>query len=139
MDLRRWNWDESLSLGFTGIDDDHRRFSLLLQDLDSAIAAGSRGPHIELLLRAIALDALGHFENEDRLFEKCEYPARARHARAHQEIRQILKEQVLSESRGADEAGSRSLLSAEQLRTLLVSHLLYEDLPFCEFLKSRLR
>ena len=138
MDLRRWRWDESSSLGVAEIDSDHRRFSLLLQDLDNAIAAGGSGPDIEPRLWAIALDALGHFESENRLFEKCEYPERARHARAHEEIRQILKEQVLRESSGADEAGSRSLLSAEALKTLLVSHLLYEDLPFCEFLKSRL-
>lgn len=103
--MRRWNWDQSLSLGVVEIDGDHRRFSLLLQDLDDAIAAGGRGPDLELRLRAIALDALGHFESEDRLFEKCEYPERAPHARAHEEPRQILKEQVLRESRGADESG----------------------------------
>ena len=138
MDLRRWRWDESSSLGVAEVDDDHRRFSLLLQDLDGAIVAEGSGLDIEPRLRAIAHDALGHFVSEDRMYEKFEYPERARHARAHEEIRQILREQVLRESRGADEGVSRSLLSAEELKILLVSHLLYEDLPFCEFLKSRL-
>ena len=136
MDLKHWRWDESLALGVMEIDSDHRRFSVLLQELDDAIAAGGRGPNIVSRLRAIALDALGHFDKEDQLFEKYQYPARAQHVKAHNELRQILRTRALHVPGDAD--GTAGLLSAEQLRTLLVSHLLYEDLPFCEFLKSRL-
>ena len=136
MDLRHWRWDESSALGVMELDSDHRRFSVLLQDLDDAISTGGRGPNIVSRLRAIALDALVHFDDEDKLFEKYQYPARTQHAKAHDELRQILRTRALHLPGDTD--GAAGLLSAEQLRTLLVSHLLYEDLPFCEFLKSRL-
>jgi len=134
MDLRRWRWDESSALGVMEIDSDHRRFSVLLQDLDAVVAKGGKGSNIVSRLRAIAFDALGHFDNEDWLFEKCGYPARMQHTKAHDELRGLLRARVV---RPTDSDAASGLLSADQLRTLLVSHLLYEDLPFCEFLKSQ--
>jgi hemerythrin-like metal-binding protein len=136
MDMRRWRWTENLAVGNAKLDGGHRRFSELLHDLDDAIAAGGTGP-VEQRLKAIALDALEHFDSEERAFDEHRYPGRGPHVKAHGEIRRILGSRVLGGSNAIDPAATE-LLSAENLRSLVVSHLLYEDLPFCEWLQSRL-
>jgi hemerythrin len=128
-DLTRWRWHEGFALGVEGIDKDHRQFGRLIEELDYALAAGADQRVIRRYMNLIANQALEHFETEELLLTTFDYPWRYDHAKQHQAIRNILEPIRAGEG--------RRTLSPEKLKTLLVSHLVYEDAAYRDFLKGR--
>lgn len=140
LDLARWQWSDNSRIGVDEIDSDHRHFGLLLGNLERAVSAGSEESVVEGHMRAIAQDALAHFDKEDRLLARYGYPDRYSHTRRHNDIRAILRP-MARRDRGTlamdAAAGSKWALSPVQLKVLLVSHLVHEDADFHDFLRTR--
>jgi hemerythrin len=76
-------WSESLSIGVPGVDEEHRRFLALIEDLDAAIAAHSRPHEIERRLQVIVQEARAHFDHENRKLSELHLPHAERHIAAH--------------------------------------------------------
>ena len=90
LDLARWQWNDDSLTGVDEIDADHRHFGLLVGDLERVVAAGADESVVGAHMRAIAHDALAHFDREDRLLTRHGYPKRDHHAGLHNEIRTLL-------------------------------------------------
>src|SRR5512140_2024092 len=79
-------WDDTLSLGIPEIDEDHRRFISLIDDLNHAVMPRRDKPEIERSLKLVVEDARNHFEHEERLLSRHRYPEVNRHAELHAEL-----------------------------------------------------
>jgi hemerythrin len=77
------NWTDSLSIGVPGVDEEHRRFLALIDDLDAAIAAHARPHDLERRLQVIVQEARAHFDHENRKLAELGVPHAERHIAAH--------------------------------------------------------
>ncbi|MBI2319807.1 MAG: hemerythrin family protein [Betaproteobacteria bacterium] len=129
-------WNETLSLGIPEVDEDHRRFISLLNELNRAILACRDKTEIRQRLDAMVADARKHFEHEERLLAENGYPDAARHARVHGELMdRIAAAMVYFNSAGFSQVWvEKGLL----IKNLLVEHLLEEDMKYRDFLSSRM-
>jgi len=137
LEIARWQWDEGSLIGESEMDADHRHFGLLVRDLDRAVAAGANDTILEDQIRLIAHDALLHFDKEDALHTRYGYPPETSTRKLHNEIGAILRS-LLRKDRDSlaidGAAGRKWSLPPAQLKVLLVSHLIYEDAAFRDFL-----
>jgi len=76
-------WSEELSVGIPEIDEEHRRFLGLVDELNAAIAGRDSKARIEALLNAIVRDARAHFAHEEQLLAERGYAEARRHAMLH--------------------------------------------------------
>ena len=129
-------WHENLSVGIDEIDEDHRRFIGLVNDLNQAINEPQKNGQINHCLQLIVLDAKRHFEHEQRLFSLHGYPDAAHHAALHTKL---LGEIVTAMDCFREAAqGKHWIEKGLQIKTLLVEHLLNEDMQYRDFLVSRM-
>jgi hemerythrin len=68
------------------IDDDHRRLIALFNELNRAVAAGDSAEYLAATLEELINCTVWHFSHEERLMLKHDYPARAAHVAAHEEL-----------------------------------------------------
>lgn len=135
-----WRDDWELDVGF--MDEDHRHLWVLLNRLardyaDGPIRYGIRAPDAPPLAQAIgelAEHTRAHFQREEEAMRVDAYPGLEAHLSEH---RQLLAELSLT-IRALERSGSEHLDDAhlEWLKDWLMGHLLEQDRPFADFLKS---
>ena len=130
------DWNDGLALGIPEIDDDHKRFASLVNELNSAIAGRADKAEVKQKLDLLYLDARDHFQHEERLFALYGYPEHEQHAALHRQIEQAL----LRELAGFVSSGMSVewVQSGLRIKELLVSHLLEEDMKYREFLRAKM-
>jgi len=137
MDSSPWKieWSDELSMSNAEIDAEHQHFIKLVNELNHEIMSQQRDKAVvEHIMSLILEDAITHFAHEERLFIEKSYPDRQEHVQIHSDLigkfKQVLKEIHNSEfSREWIEMGM-------SIRELLVSHVLYEDTRYIEYLRS---
>lgn len=127
-------WNESLSVGVSDIDDEHRRFIARVNELNKAIVDCEGKPRIERLLDLMLMEATHHFWHEEQLLAEWKYPDRAVHAAKHAHLTSQL-ERVMKEFEQADVSFTWALKGL-YIKQLLVDHLLKEDMKFRDFLRK---
>lgn len=129
-------WNDCLVLGIPEIDDDHKRFTSLVNDLNAAIAGRADKAEIRNHLDLLYLDARDHFQHEERLFAMYRYPEAERHEGLHRRI----EEALLRELAGfvMSSIGAEWVRSGLRIKELLINHFLNEDMNYREFLRSRM-
>jgi hemerythrin len=80
-------WDEGMSVGIPEIDEDHKQFLLLINELNRSITEGRKQAEIKQRLKFIVDDAARHFQREEKLFHEMQFPDAAGHALVHEESR----------------------------------------------------
>jgi hemerythrin-like metal-binding protein len=128
-------WNESLSVGVSDIDDEHRRFIARVNELNKAIVDCEGKPRIERLLDLMLMEATHHFWHEEQLLAKWKYPDRAVHAAKHAHLTAQL-ERVMKEFEQADVSFTWALKGL-YIKQLLIDHLLKEDMRFRDFLRKQ--
>ena len=128
-------WDDSLSLGVPELDEDHRRFISVIDDLNHAIISRQDKSEIQRVLNLVLTDAESRFEHEERVLSEHGYPEFREHSALHTEVtHQLLG--MMDKFNSADRSYDwveKALL----VRKLVVDHLIEEDMKFRGFLKSR--
>ena len=77
-------WDESLSIGYELIDDQHKQLIALASKLRAAMSGDRDRQVSSLIIIAEIIDcARVHFATEERLMEERHYPLMASHASLH--------------------------------------------------------
>lgn len=71
--------------GIEFIDAQHRLLFEALNQLDAAVAEGSRA-QMEEGLAVIARQSIRHFQTEETFMKELDYPARIRHSEAHHQL-----------------------------------------------------
>lgn len=131
----RLDWDESLSVCIPEIDVEHRRFIMLVNELNEAIIARMEMDEVKKRMRAILDDAVAHFSHEEALFREWGYPDADAHAQRHAEIVQALQEIMGNFERGGLEY---ELIEAGlKVKAALIEHLLSEDMKYRDYCLAR--
>jgi hemerythrin len=128
-------WNEDLSIGITEVDQDHKRFIAMVNDLNRAIVNQEEREQIRQRLHLIILDVKGYFEHEQRIFGERGYPDGAHHAVLHTKLMgQIVAAMTLFRD---SEQRERWIEMGMLIKGLLIDHLLNEDLQYRDFLTSQ--
>jgi hemerythrin-like metal-binding protein len=79
-------WDKTLSVDVPEIDQDHRRLLELFNRLGHAVEDGEPQPYIESVMDELISCTAWHFQHEERLMEKYDYPDRQAHRSEHEDL-----------------------------------------------------
>jgi hemerythrin len=86
VDMPLIEWDESLSIGFDEIDDQHKRWIQIANKLHDVLCCGEQDELLRIndtSLAAMIEYARTHFASEEQFMEKINYPGLGAHRRVH--------------------------------------------------------
>ncbi len=132
--MTKLEWDSKLETGIELIDNHHRELIRRIDALEVAVLAGKAKSELVMMLEYLASYVDEHFEAEEEMMMKVNYPDFSRHHEEHKKFRAIYA-RILQEYRvrGAD-----SYLAMEldrQVRKWFEHHLMVTDaayVPFCK-------
>ena len=84
-------WKEEYSVGVKEIDDQHKYFISLLNDLNNAIVAGKSREELRDLFQYLSDYAEKHFATEENYFDEFNYDGAVEHKIKHQKMRDEIK------------------------------------------------
>ena len=84
MDIK---WKDEYSVGVKEIDDQHKYFIKLLNDLFCAVSGNKSQPELKDLFERLAEYAEKHFATEEKYFDEFGFEGAAEHKLKHQEMR----------------------------------------------------
>ena len=132
----RIEWHEGMCVGIPELDEDHRQFIDMINDLNRSINERREPSEIKRKLKFIVDDAERHFTQEEKLFKEWQYPDTEEHALKHSKALKNLQEIVEKfipyghDSEWVD-AGWR-------IKGILVNHILTDDMKYAEFYRKSL-
>jgi hemerythrin len=127
----RLDWDESLSVFIPEIDDEHKRFIRLVNELNEAIVGRQDGAEIQKRMQRILDDAANHFAHEEALFKEWHYPDAEEHAQIHAAITQALNG-IMSQFKH-DGTMYEWVAAGLKIKEVLINHILNEDMKYRDF------
>jgi len=130
MKKSQWNleWNEGMSVGIPEIDEDHKRFISLIDELNRSITERMKASEIKSRLQHVIEDADRHFEQEEIFFRERQYPNAEGHVRSHNNVRSTLKSIQNSFMPYGLEA--EWLDAALVIKQILISHIINEDMQY---------
>ena len=136
MDPHTWTieWNDGMSVAIPEIDEDHKRFILLIDNLNRAIADRMELGEIKRRLQLICDDAVQHFAHEEQLFAQWQYPDAQTHAGKHAHI---LKTLVAIQERSINyDLPLEWITVSMEVKDLLIDHLMTEDMKYAEYVRN---
>lgn len=129
-------WSDELSMLHPEIDDQHRNFIKLINDLNDEImdVQGDKAG-IQHKMRLILDDAIIHFSHEERLLAEKAYPAVEEHTLIHAELIDEFKQ--AQEKIQSSDIRAVWVKMGMYIKDRLVSHLLEEDTKYIEHLRAK--
>lgn len=124
-------WKDSLSVGISSIDLEHKQLIKLTNDLGVAILEGEIQDSLKHIMDKLLEYTTTHFRNEEALLEKYKYPEREKHIEEHNK----LTIQVMDLHREFHFRYAENIV--EFLRVWLSNHIIHSDMEFGEYLKNR--
>lgn len=128
-----FHWTDKYSVGNEIIDIQHKMLFSIINDLNRHIVHGDDFRYIEEVLDKMSAYAVIHFRTEEDLLFKSNYHAYKKHQLTHERF----KKQILSSARQM--VRSQSMDIAIEIHRFLLnwlsSHILEEDVKYCEHLK----
>lgn len=80
------NWEDSFSVGYRAMDEEHMRLVELVNELHDNLLAGCSMTLIEAGFHRVARHTADHFRHEERLMAESDYPDIDNHMLAHQQL-----------------------------------------------------
>lgn len=121
-------WSESMSVGESRLDADHKALILLINRLHDSLEAGvesaASGEVFDSLINYIWF----HFTREEKVMQACGYPYAEAHEEEHADFTRHIKEVRDRYARNADPALIRGLL--DYLKDWLSHHILIQDMAY---------
>lgn len=136
MEPHTWKieWDNSMSVGIPEIDEDHKRFVLLIGELNQAIAGRMDLGEIKKRLQLILDDARRHFEHEEQLLNEWKYPDAENHANKHAQAINAL--QAIMSKLISYDLKAEWIDAGLAVKDILINHLLTEDMKYAEYYRN---
>lgn len=131
-----WNavWQDEMSVGIPEIDEDHKHFFRLINELNRSITARLDPVDIRDSLQIIVDDAERHFNLEEKLFLEWGYPDADGHAKIHSSILHALKDLMAKFVPYGFDSGW--LDAGLKIRDILMGHIMTEDMKYAEYYKK---
>jgi hemerythrin-like metal-binding protein len=123
-------WDESLSTRIPHIDEQHRKLVSMINDLDQSVQDGTGGLLISYVLQELIRYVKEHFEDEEQLMVRHNFPELSSHRREHDLFVERLKN--IHENFRDGDALSRNVL--DFLKDWLLLHIKGTDQEYSEFI-----
>lgn len=76
-------WNDALSVGIAGIDQQHQRLVQMINGLNDAMGQGKGKDVIGRIIAELVAYAVTHFRTEEKYFDQFAYPDAANHKREH--------------------------------------------------------
>ena len=127
-------WSDSLSVGVPQMDEEHRQFIVLANDLNQAVLACEDKVAVEFRMNQMLNQVAVHFSHEEALFDRLKFPLAAVHRVQHAELKAKF-DRVMNEFKDSDISYVWALKGL-QLKQLLIEHLLQEDMKYRDFVRS---
>ncbi len=139
MEPHTWKveWNEGMSVGIHEIDADHKRFILLIDDLNRAIVDRMDLEYVKKRLQLILDDAARHFAHEEKLLQEWRYPDANEHAKKHAAALKSLE--AIQEQLFAYKMTSEWIDVGLKVKDILINHMLTEDSKYAEFYRNTLK
>ncbi|MCX6835592.1 MAG: bacteriohemerythrin [candidate division Zixibacteria bacterium] len=128
------DWEDRYRIGHEAIDNQHRRFFELINNLQQQASAGSGRDATILAMNSLANYALEHFADEEELMDQISFPGLIQHRRRHYSFASKVADMALEWGKGNETSIDDILLF---LKEWLLGHILTEDMQIGEALKSR--
>jgi hemerythrin-like metal-binding protein/diguanylate cyclase (GGDEF)-like protein len=126
-------WKPEFSVGIVRFDDDHRHLISLLNQLHSAIYDGLGRSVLSSILEGLIWYTQSHFRAEERLMERCTYPAFAAHKAEHDRFTDQVARFAKDFKSGLD-VNAAEVASA--LEKWLATHILQCDAAYAPFFQD---
>ena len=124
-------WNDGMSVGIPEIDEDHKRFILLINELNRSITERMKATEIKKRLQDVIEDANQHFEQEEIFFRERQYPNAEGHAISHNIVKNTLKR--IQDSFMPYGLDAEWVDAALVIKQILVNHILTEDMQYADF------
>ncbi|MEN9465482.1 MAG: hypothetical protein RL217_1663 [Pseudomonadota bacterium] len=126
--MERYEWQDSLNLGITAIDKQHRKILDYINALSHAIEFHQRA-EVAQVLTQLTHYALEHFRFEEELMAQAGYSLFQAHQATHQRFEQKIQQlqQEFNEHQDADLVAAKT---RTWLLTWLIKHIQYEDAAY---------
>jgi hemerythrin-like metal-binding protein len=128
------SWSDELSVGIEEIDEQHRKFIDIINDLHLAMKNGKAQETLPRILKELGNYAVFHFTHEEGVLQSCRYPDSSAHKLIHDKF--VIEIQKLS----ADLLNQKVLLSLDIMKSLkdwLVTHIMGQDKKYGEYIKKQ--
>jgi hemerythrin-like metal-binding protein len=127
-------WNDVMSVGIPEVDEDHKHFIVLINELNRSITDGKAPAEIKKHLQIIVEDAERHFSQEERLFKEWQYPESGVHAIKHAQIIKILNSIMDNFIPYGSDSGW--INTGLRIRDILIEHILEDDMMYAEFYRN---
>lgn len=128
------SWHEDLKTGIAAIDAQHLGLVNTYNELYSTLTAGLPGALLEPVFLRLIESADRHFDFEEHLMRRHDYPDLEGHAVEHANLRRVVEKIRADVSEGQRSIGIDLMAF---LKDWLMSHILDTDRPLGEFLERR--
>lgn len=127
-------WSDAAGFGIPELDAADQGLIALAQVLNQAIADGRDAGEIGRLMNQLVLDAVSHFELEERVLSERAYPAAKGHAALHLQMKAELEHAMEQLA----EVGTHAMRAEYGLliTQLVVDHFRQETMKYRDFLRS---
>ncbi|RMF56980.1 MAG: hemerythrin [Calditrichaeota bacterium] len=129
-----FQWSDTFSVGISSIDRQHQKLISLVNELHEAMKNGKSKEVLGYIIEELINYTKYHFQTEEELFHKYQYPQEAAHKAAHDSF----VEKVLQFQEGFE--SGKVLLSMEILQFLkqwVSDHIQKVDKQYSFFLKEK--
>lgn len=120
-------WNDSLRIGISALDDEHRTCCRLLDDLQVEVRKGGENGQAGVILHALADQIRVHFGSEEAMMSGDKYPGLALHVMKHDYLTQQLRALAARVERTP---GSLNEHALGFLREWFYTHILKDDKAF---------
>jgi hemerythrin len=127
-------WDEEFSVNIEAIDEQHKKWVDILNELHDAMSKGRGADNLSETLDRLVEYTKVHFKTEERMLEKNGYPFYEGHKKIHDDM---IKEVELLRLRLDSGERSMSVDVMQFLKNWLSDHILRTDKNFGPFLNSK--
>jgi methyl-accepting chemotaxis protein/hemerythrin len=128
-----FEWDDSLSVKVTEIDNQHKRLIDLINQLHKAMGEGKSKEEIDGILNGLIDYTKTHFGYEENLFDKYKYPETTQHKQAHIDL---VKQVVEFEKKFKEGKENISMDLMNFLKNWLINHIKGTDQKYSKFLND---
>ncbi len=123
-------WDDTLDVGVSIFNEDHRGLVGYINDLHGGIVSGIGIAQMTYILDGLIDYTQGHFRREEELMTKHEYPDLNSHRREHYELMKQVSE---FKARLSEGKASFSIELMSFLRDWLVNHIKGTDMKYRDY------
>lgn len=126
------DWSHQLELGFSEIDEQHRKIVDLINKLHTAMLEGKSRELFPQILEELEEYAKFHFTFEEKVFRSSDYPTPEEHDETHREFEVKISEFLIS----CQSEDSNPFELINYMHEWLIQHILVHDAHYVPYLKK---